>query len=222
MDVHAFARLTPQSREAMDRAGRKQKIEAGEYLFHEGDRADAVHVVETGLLRVERNLVNGRRVLLTLIGPGGYMGELAAFDNSARSATAAAVVDTELLTISVTDFLGLIDHSPDLARDLLTRAAARMRTLTEQLLEAAAGSAAARVAARLVELVDMLEPEAEPPITIRLPITQEELAQWAGLSREGAVGGLRELRDAGVIDTARMKVSILSPTDLRRWAAELQ
>ncbi|MDH3704877.1 MAG: Crp/Fnr family transcriptional regulator [Acidimicrobiia bacterium] len=221
MAVPAFARLRPETRAAMADAGRAQRIGAGEYLFHEGDRATAVHVVDRGMLRVERNLVNGRRVLLTLIGPGGYMGELAAFDDSPRSATCAAVDDTELLTIPVDTFLGLIDHHPDLARDLLTRAAARIRTLSEQLLEAAAGSAATRVAARLVELADMLQPGAKAPIIIRLPITQEELAQWAGLSREGAVGGLRELRDAGVIDTGRMKLTILAPDDLRRWAAEM-
>ena len=198
MAVPAFARLRPETRAAMADAGRAQRIGAGEYLFHEGDRATAVHVVDRGMLRVERNLVNGRRVLLTLIGPGGYMGELAAFDDSPRSATCAAVDDTELLTIPVDTFLGLIDHHPDLARDLLTRAAAR-----------------------LVELADMLQPGAKAPIIIRLPITQEELAQWAGLSREGAVGGLRELRDAGVIDTGRMKLTILAPDDLRRWAAEM-
>jgi len=218
---HAFERLSPATQEAMATVGRLHKIEAGGYLFHEGDRADAVHVVQTGLLRVERNLVSGRRVLLTLVGPGGYMGELGAFDNSPRSATAAAVLDTELLTITRADFVDQIDRHSDLARDLLMRAAARTRTLTEQLLEAAAGTAAARVAARLVELVEMLQPDSDPPIVIQLPITQEELAQWAGLSREGAVGGLRELRNAGVIDTGRMRITIVEPVGLRRWAAEL-
>lgn len=221
MSPHAFMNLSAGTQAAMADVGRRHKLTADEYLFHEGDRPSAVHVIESGLLRVERNLVTGRRVLLTLIGPGGYMGELAAFDNSTRSATAAAVRDTELLSIAIDDFLDLISRCPDLALDLLRRAAMRMRTLTEQLLEAAAGSASARVAARLVELSEMLEPGCEAPIDIRLPITQEELAQWAGLSREGAVGGLRELREAGVIDTARMRVTIQAPADLRRWAAEL-
>ena len=215
------ARLEPGTRAALDQAGHHRRCEAGAYLFLEGDAVDSVFLVRRGLLRVERNLISGRRVLLTLTGPGTWMGQLAAFDNQPRSATAAAVVTTDLLAIPAPDFVALIRGHADLADDLLRWAAARMRTLTDQLVEAAAGSAAARVAARLIELSAMIHPNVDGPVEIRLPITQEELAQWAGLSREGAVGGLRELREAGLIETGRMRVTLLEPARLARVAGDL-
>ena len=93
---------------------------------------------------------------------------------------------------------------------MLARVVARLRGLTEQFVDATSLSASARVATRLLALVRAAEatPNADGVIELRLPISQEELAQWAGLSREGAVRGLSDLRSAGVLETGRMRVFI--------------
>jgi CRP-like cAMP-binding protein len=101
---------------------------------------------------------------------------------------------------------------------MLGRITRRLRALTDQFIEASAHSAASRVAARLVELLLLMERDSEGVVELRLPITQEELAQWAGLSREGAVKGIGELRSAGILETGRRRMTILDPDALHSVA----
>jgi len=94
------------------------------------------------------------------------------------------------------------------------RLAQRIRALSTQFLETSTMDAPARIAARLVRLVEIeqtlgrLDPDAGGAIDLKLMISQEELGQWAGLGREGAVKGLRTLRSIGLIETGRMWVRI--------------
>ncbi len=108
---------------------------------------------------------------------------------------------------------------------MLGQVTVRLRALTDQLIEAAAHGASSRVAARLVELIRVTDPDFDytsDSIDLRLPITQEELAQWAGLSREGAVKGIGELRAAGVLETGRRRMTILEPAALRAAAVRVE
>ena len=130
-------------------------------------------------------------------------------DGSPRSATAATLTESRVLVVPAGPFNDLIASTGDLATVMVRRLSRRLRALTDQFMEASAHSAVSRVAARLVELLLLTERESEDPIELRLPITQEELAQWAGLSREGAVKGIGELRAAGIIETGRRRMTIL-------------
>jgi CRP-like cAMP-binding protein len=199
--------------------GTRRRYPAKSFLFHEGDEPSSVIVVETGMLRVDRTLSTGRRVLLTLATPGDLVGELSVIDGVPRSATAATLTESRVLVVPAGPFNDLLVSTGDLATVMLRRITHRLRALTDQFVEASAHSAASRVAARLVELLLLTERESEAAaVELRLPITQEELAQWAGLSREGAVKGLGELRAAGIIETGRRRMTILDPDGLRSVA----
>lgn len=189
-------------------------------MFRERDDPHAAYVVEGGLVRVDRTLSSGRTVLLTLITPGNMVGELSLIDGSPRSATAVAVTASELLVVPAARFEALLNDDPEFARVMLGRVTRRLRGLSDQFVETAAYAASTRVAARLVELLRLTTPESDEPIEFRLPITQEELAQWAGLSREGAVKGISELRSAGIIETGRKRMIVLDQDALRRVAQQ--
>jgi len=194
---------------------------AGSIVFLEGDDPTAAFVVDTGLLRVDRTLRSGRSVLLTLMTPGEMVGGLSLIDSTPRSATVMAVTDSTLLVVGARRFHDLLATDTDLARVMLRRVTRRLRSLTDQFVETAAFSARSRIAARLVELMHLTGNDPEAPIELSLPITQEELAQWAGLSREGAVKGLAELRRTGLIETGRKRIMVLDPPALRRAADDV-
>lgn len=205
--------LPPAVRDRVAAAGTVRRFPPRSYLFHEHDEPAAVYLVRSGILRVDRTTESGRQILLDLTTAGEFIGELAVIDDERRSATVCTVTEAEVLSIPRREFRRLLETEPALSYAILGRVVRRLRALTSQLVEATALTASARVAARLVRLVELAERTSdECPFELPLPITQEELGQWAGLSREGTVKGMAELRHAGMIDTGRRKVQVL---DLR-------
>ena len=202
---------------ALAEAGVRRRYPPRAYLFMEQDEPTQVYLVEIGLLRIDRLTHSGRPVLHELATPGDLVGELGAVDDSPRSATASTLTDTRLLAIPARDFREVMRTSSDLAMATLTRGRRRLRARSSQLVDATARSASARVAARLLRLVER-EGAPGPSVELRLPITQEELGQWAGLSREGTVKGLAELREAGVLETGRRRVHLKDLPALERIA----
>jgi CRP-like cAMP-binding protein len=203
-------------------AGRRRELPAQATLFHQGDPENGVFLVEAGLVRIDRTLSNGRQVLLALARPGDIVGELSVLDGSVRSARATTLVPSAVVIVPARVFAGLLRAEPDLAVALLGRVGARLRATTDRLMEVSAHRATSRVAARLAALLELAGADDGPecgPVELRLPVTQEELAQWAGLSREGAVKALSELRASGIIETGRRRVVVNDPDALRRAAA---
>lgn len=208
------------ARERLATEGTTRQVPRRTTVFHEHDEPHAVFVVEQGLLRVDRTLFSGRSVLVTLAVPGDLVGELSVIDAAKRSATASAVVDSRLFVVPAPAFRRLLREDEEMTRAMLTSVTRRLRSLTDQFVESSAHGATSRVAARLVELLRVTARDAAGPIELQLPITQAELAQWAGLSREGAVKGIAELRRSGVIATGRKRMTVLDTEELRRIAAQ--
>jgi len=199
-------------------SGVRRRVAPRSVVFTEGDEPTAVYLLESGLVRIDRTLRTGRCVLLTLTLPGQVFGELALIDGAPHAATATSVSDSRIVRIPASAFVAALEASPALVMAVLRRVTANLRTLTDQFVEATSYGASARVAARLVSLLDMADPSSSGPVELRLPITQEDLAQWAGLSREGVVKGLSELRSASILETGRRRITILDPLALRASA----
>ena len=210
MDGLPRTEFSPETMALLVDAGTRRRYPARTFLFHEADPPATVFLVERGMVRVERTLRSGRTILLTLAVPGELLGELAVVDPASHSATAQTIVDSRVLAIPAERFEELMRDHSELAFTVLARVTDRLRGLTEQFVEATSLTASARVATRLLALVRAAEagPGPDGVVEMRLPISQEELAQWAGLSREGAVRGLSDLRSAGVLETGRMRVFI--------------
>ena len=197
---------------------------ARSFVFHEGDPSNGVYIVESGLLRIDQSTARGRVALLDLAVEGMLIGDLGIIDGNPRSATLATVQPATIRHLQADRFLELVDKHKELQVALLQRLARRIRALSTQFLETSTMDAPARVAARLLHLLEIVrklegrDVEDTEPIEIRLPINQEELGQWAGLTREGTVVGLRTLRSIHLIETARMLVTILDLEGLRKIA----
>lgn len=197
-------------------AGVRKRYAPKEFLFHAGDKAHAVHILEHGLLRVDRTTPAGKQVLLTLVRPGDLVGELSVIDRSRRSASCSVVTDARVRTLSSAAFTALLASEPELANMVSRRVVRRMRALTDQLVAASALDARERVAARILELAEVTGEAHDGVVEVSLPISQQDIAHWAGLSREAAVKGLRDLRSEGIITTGRRHVTVLRPEALQQ------
>jgi CRP/FNR family cyclic AMP-dependent transcriptional regulator len=129
------------------------------------------------------------------------MGELAALDGAGRAANAFAVTAVEVVAVSTPEFLRLVTEHDGAALALAELLGARLRTAAQRCVELSTADAVARVCSRLDELASRYgRTNASGQLVIDSPITQAELAQWAGLSREAVVKSLRSLRRVGWLD----------------------
>jgi CRP-like cAMP-binding protein len=205
---------------ALRREGRVVQIRHGQALFVEGDRAERVFLLQRGWVIVSCVGAGGREVVLGVSGPGDVIGELSAFDEQPRSATAVAADDVEAVVAPARALTNALDNL-GAAHELIEVLAVRMRDDTRKLVEFATLSTLGRIAWRLLELADRFGEPVPGGIGVSLPLSQDQLASWCGASREAAVRSLRSLRTLGIISTGRHSVIIHDLDGLRRQAQGL-
>lgn len=191
--------------------GVRRALPAGATVFLEGDAPYDLMIIEAGQIKLVTTAVNGQETLLDVLGPGEVLGELSAIDGAARSATAVALTPIELTSIPIDRFLGYLQDHPASMGSLLAVVVRRLRISNRRALEFTTSDALGRVCARLDELAERygsVDVDRSTSIRIELPITQSELAQWCGLSREAVVKALRKLRDLGWVSTSDGVVTV--------------
>jgi CRP-like cAMP-binding protein len=182
---------------ALRQLGSRRALRTGSTIFMEGDEPHDVAVIESGDIKVVTSAPNGQELVLDVVGAGDLLGELSALDGSARSATAIALTDCEIVSIPVDRFLSYLQEHPTSMGALLAVVVRRLRLSNQRQLELSTSDALGRVCARLDEMASRYGLSAGDSVRIELSITQTELAQWCGLSREAVVKALRKLRDLG-------------------------
>jgi len=201
--------------ELLERA-RRRRFAAGEVVFHAGDPADTLQLVRSGRFAVRITTEFGSTATLNVVGPGGAFGELALLTPDApRSATVAALEDAETLSIHQLDFDRLRKRRPQTDALLVEILAARVRELSEQLVEALHIPADTRVRRRLLDVVGAYGATEAGAV---VPLTQEELASLAGTSRATVNRVLREEQELGTLTLSRGRTTLVDPDALARRA----
>ena len=199
------AELLEVARVAVPRSfGRQQMI------FREGDASDTCYLVRTGRCRAIREHPDGRTITLAQFGPGDIFGELAMFDDEVRSATVEAVdEDVEAVAILGADMRRLMREHPDISAKLVIALGRRLREANERLARQSFQTVQSRVAVVLNDLVQ--EARGDGPLgdgNVVLTITQADIAQLAGSSRESASRFLATLERAGVVKQGRGRITV--------------
>jgi CRP/FNR family transcriptional regulator len=188
----------------------------GVRVFHEGDHSDACYIVRTGDLRVTREHSDGRAIALATLGPGDIFGELAMLDGEARSASVEALSDCDLLALSAVDMRRLLAAAPETTVKLVVALTRRLREANERISRQSFQTVPSRVAGVLSRLIAEATPlDGREGVTIRM--TQADLAQLAGTSRESVSRFLATLERAGVVRVGRGRVTVLEPGRLHGY-----
>ena len=196
--------------------GRPRKFRTGASLFHQGDHSDWVGLIVKGRVKISCYGADGRERLVAVLGPGELLGELSAIDGEPRSATATALEPLEAHVLTSDEFVGLLEKNPSATLGILRSVTGRLRDSDKRRVEFGALDTVGRIASLIVELAERYGEKTESVISIRLPLSQEELAGWAGASREAVVKALRQLRARGWIETARREIRVLDLPALAR------
>src|SRR5690606_31784771 len=182
--VPLFAALDDEARAALREAMQEVGLRRGETLFHEGDPGDRLYLVIEGKIKLGHRSSDGRENLLAILGPGELLGELTLFEPGERTATATAVATSRLLELQHDPFMHLIDTRPELAKHMLRALAHRLRRTNEALADLVFSDVPGRVAKALLDLSVRFGEQTPDGLRVAHDLTQEELAQLVGASRE--------------------------------------
>ena len=160
------------------------KIAKGSVLFAEGDDGDHLYVITEGKLKLGTSSGDGRENLLSILGPGEMFGELSLFDPGPRTSTATAVTDAKLLSLGQEKLLPWLVDNPNVALHLLARLAQRLRRTNEAVGDLVFSDVPGRVAKALIDLGERFGKQTDEGLFVHHELTQEELAQLVGASRE--------------------------------------
>ena len=213
-----FAALDAEDAEALLAQMSPVRMERGDILFREGESGDSLYVIGEGKIKLGRSSSDGRENLVAILGPGEMFGELSLFDPGPRTMTATAVAETQLLGLGNDSLTGLLTGRPEVAKALLTALAQRLRRTNEHLADLVFTYVPGRVAKALLDLAERFGRPVEDGVMVSHDLTQEELAQLVGASRETVNKALADFAGRGWLKLEARAVLLLDVDRLRRRA----
>jgi CRP/FNR family cyclic AMP-dependent transcriptional regulator len=213
-----FTALDEEAARALRRSMTEVSLTRGQVVFREGDPGDQLYVVAEGKIKLGRSSADGRENLLAIIGPGEMFGELSLFDPGPRTATATAVTDARVLALSHPDLRPWLTGRPEVALSLLRQVARRLRRTNEVLGDLVFSDVPGRVAKALLDLSKRFGIPSEEGVHVSHDLTQEELAQLVGASRETVNKALADFASRGWLRLEARAVVLLDPERLARRA----
>lgn len=193
-------------------------LRRGEILFEEGDQGNRLYIITEGKVKLGHTSVDGRENLLAVLGPGEIIGELTLFDPGARSTTATAVSPVTLLHLDHADLVEILDTNPTMSKHMLRALARRLRRTNESLADLVFSDVPGRVAKALLDLADRFGTPTEAGVHVPHDLTQEELAQLVGASRETVNKSLADFVSRGWIQLEGRAVTLFDLDRLARRA----
>jgi CRP/FNR family cyclic AMP-dependent transcriptional regulator len=209
--------------EALERLAEKairRSYSRGEVIFREEDPGDSLFIVITGLVKVFRSSPDGDEMVLVTLGPSSVFGELPMIDSGLRSASAAAVEATTLLTVSRTALLEALANSPALADGLLRSLGSMVRRLTDQTADLVFLDLHGRVAKLLLALSEERGISEADGRALDLRLTQTDLANMVGGSRQSVNQVLNSFERLGYLELDGRRIVIRRPDLLHRRAGQ--
>jgi CRP/FNR family transcriptional regulator, cyclic AMP receptor protein len=206
--------LGPDFAERLAAHATMRTVRRGTTLFLKGDPGMSLFAVCAGSVKIGVPSAAGRDAVFNVVGEGQVFGEIALLDGQPRTADAVAMTDCELMVIDRRDFLPLVQDRPELAVKLIELLCARLRRISEQMEEVFFLNLPGRLAKALLRLC-----EGKPNHEGKLVITQREIGQMVGMSRESANKQLRAWAKLNWVKLERGGIVVLAPEALALEAA---
>lgn len=213
-----FAALDDDAGAALRGAMKREHFTRGDVVFDEGDQGDKLYAVIEGKIKIARTAADGRESLQTVVGPGEMFGELSLFDPRPRTAGAVAITDSVLASLAHDALRPWITQHSDVAVQLLQALVQRLRRTNDVMADLVFSDVPSRVAKTLLNLAERFGQSSSEGIHVAHDLTQEELAQLVGASRETVNKALADFSGRGWIRIESRAVVIKDIDGLSRRA----
>src|SRR5215475_6227031 len=195
---------------------REQHYRKHTTIVHVDDPGSALYILKSGLVKITIEDQDGYEMILRILYPTDFFGDMSLLDGEPRSATITTLEPSEALTVSRDHFLHIIEKSPKILLKMTAVLSKRLRKTNELIHSLAFFDVYGKVARVLLNLAAERGRATEQGTVIDMRLTQQELAELAGMTRETMARTLREFQQAGCIRVEAGVISILAVDMLRR------
>ena len=212
-----FRDLPPGVIEHLGSYMKTRRVARGTSIFAKGDPGTGLMGVLAGAVKVSVASADGKDIVLNVFREGDIFGEIALLDGRPRTADATAMSDCELIVIERRDFVPFLSSQPDVMLKFIEILCSRLRRTSEQVQDITFLNLPTRLAKTLLQLTGGVQGSAAPS---KATITQREISQMIGMSRESTNKQLRAWAKRGWIRLERGGVGVIAPDKLTAIAAE--
>jgi CRP-like cAMP-binding protein len=213
-----FQGVDPAAAEALASSLEYLNVPRGQVIFSEGEPGDSLYIVISGKVKIGRRATDGRENMLAVMGPSDLVGELSIFDPGPRTASATAVNDVRLARMRQSALRPWINDRPEIAEQLLRVLARRLRRTNDALADLIFTDVPGRVAKNLLQMAARFGSREGNTLRVTHDLTQEELAQLVGASRETVNKALADFAARGWLRLEGKSVIVLDHERLARRA----
>lgn len=206
-----FSGLSPQQLDAVAAIGVTARYPKGKTIFTEGAEATGFHVAVSGQVKIFKLSMDGREQIIHIYGPGEPFGEVPMFEGGRLPAHAEATMDSDVLFLPRDGLIRLIESDRTLALNMLAALSMKLRRFTVKLENLTLKETPQRVAAYLLDLSDRDGGADE----VALDVTKGHLAGLLGTAQETLSRVLKKLKEAGLIDVAGKRITLIDPDGLQ-------
>src|SRR5262249_17772282 len=216
--IHRFRLLLGMSEHDMQRVvalTRMTSRRRGDVIYLPGDVSNRVYFLKGGRIKLTGLSEDGHEVLLDLIGPGEIFGEVGAIQETPRTTAAQAVEDVLLFEMDRKDFETFVLSHPEIALRVLKRVSFRLKRAEAQLVSVICKDVPTRVREALVGLMDDGSVYT-PKLPVKIGLTQQDVANLIGASRQETARALKELKESRVLELKYRRILVKAPDLLRQ------
>jgi len=195
--VPLFSLLTNEQASAIADSVVKRRFRRGEIIVEHGKKSNALYILLTGRARVLTSDSRGREVILAVLQPGHYVGEMSLIDNEPHSATVRAEVQTDVLMLGRAEFARCLTENASMSLVVMRGLVKRLRHADRKIESLALLDVYGRVAHALL---DFAVPDAQGQLIIKDKISRQDLAKMVGASREMVSRVMKDLEERGFIE----------------------
>ena len=215
-----FSSLSPEAIVAANERFREHGFVAGEPITYSGEPAAFLYVVASGQVKLLHHTLGGKDVLLDVLTPGEFFGNLSAQENAIYTETAVAQTGVCVLAVATQAFRAILEQHPVAALAVLDLTNSRLQAAQERVRQLSAYPIEQRIAATLLRLAAKLGEERETGLLIQTPLSREDLAQMTGTTPESASRVMSQMQKDGLIISGRQWVAIADRPGLAALAGD--
>jgi CRP/FNR family transcriptional regulator len=197
-----------------------RSYDRGETVFAEGGPGNSLFIVESGEVRIVKEVTDGQALTLAVHGPGRMFGELALLDGKPRSATAIAVNPTKCIVVYRDEFLNLLESEPQALRAVLASLSGMIRETNARLTDVIGLDSNAQMAKTLTELMDKYGKPTAEGVLIDKAVTVDDLASLTGIHPRVVAALLREYQYEDLLLVVGDSITVRRPDSFRLWLAD--
>ena len=206
-----FGSMDPEELDKMLQFARFETIEAKQVAFHKGSHGNEMFAIASGRVKISTFSLDGKEILFDILESGDVFGELSLIDGKVRSASVTAIERCRLLVLEQRHFLPFLENNPQIGIKMLTALCERLRATNETLEDAYFLDLPSRLAKKILYLASNHGAEKGNNCLVEFRLSQEELGNLVGASRESINKQMRIWEENGIVRTERGYIHILQP-----------